>query len=68
MDLNANKGPKLARPTIPIAALATVAVVCRFVARKRNKTRLGADDFMIVLGCVRHSFIINKYRTLILGY
>ena len=37
---------------IPFVVLATLAVLCRFLARKVKKTSIGADDYMIVIGLI----------------
>ena len=40
------------REMIPFIVLATLAVLCRFLARRVKNASIGADDYMIVVGLI----------------
>ena len=51
-DLSANRGPEVIRTVVPVAVLATIAVVCRLYSRKLKKLQFAAHDYLIIGGLV----------------
>lgn len=47
-----------------LPALCTVAVVLRFITRRKQKARLGADDWSIAMGLI---FLLGMAISLIVG-
>ena len=48
IDLKANRRPEVTRTVVPIAVLATIAVVCRLYSRKLKKLDFAAHDYLII--------------------
>ena len=52
-QLAENKGPHVITGCLTVAILATIAVVLRLLARRLQKSTIGADDYLILLALVR---------------
>ena len=52
MDLQDNRGPLILRAIYPLSALATLAVIGRFLSRKVMKMSWEIDDYAIVVALV----------------
>ena len=52
-QLAEDKGPHVITGCLTVATLATIAVVLRFLARKLQKSKIGADDYLILLALAR---------------
>ena len=48
-----NHGPHIITGCLIVAILATIAVILRFLARRLQKSKIGADDYLILLALVR---------------
>lgn len=48
-----DQGPGVIAACVTVAALATIGVCLRFIARRIGGTRYGADDYLILAALVR---------------
>ena len=49
-----NRGPRIIAANLTVAILATIAVALRFLARRLQESKIGVDDYLILLSLVRH--------------
>ena len=51
-NINESRQPEMLRETVPLAVLAALAVIARFVCVRLRAAPLAADDYVIVLALV----------------